>query len=121
MTDPLRFVIPPETVSSSTATDEPATPAAATPEPGQPVPNQPVPTQPNGSGNASAAPPAPASATPSAAELRFQSCRWRKAETPPFCSHPEVLPFAGTTGFKPESWCPGCAFYKLRRNPRRDY
>ena len=108
MTDPLRFVIPPETASSSTATDEPGTPAGATPEPGQP----------NGSG--SPAPPAPA-ATPSAAELRFQSCRWRKAETPPFCSHPEVLPFAGTTGFSPESWCPGCAFYKLRRNPRRDY
>jgi hypothetical protein len=64
--------------------------------------------------------PAPAEA-PSAAEARFQSCRWRKAETPPYCSHPEVLPFAGTTGFKPEAWCPGCAFYKLRRNPRRDY
>lgn len=58
---------------------------------------------------------------PSEAEARFQSCRWRKAETPPYCSHPEVLPFAGTNGFSPESWCPGCAFYKLRRNPRRDY
>ena len=116
MTDPLRFVIPPETAASSpTATDEPGTSAEATPEPGQPVPNPA-----NGSGNA--APPAPAPAvTPSAAELRFQSCRWRKAETPPFCSHPEVLPFAGTTGFNPESWCPGCEFYKLRRNPRRDY
>jgi hypothetical protein len=106
MTDPLRFVIPPETASSPTATDEPGTPAGPTPEPGQP----------NGSG----APPAPA-ATPSAAELRFQSCRWRKAETPAYCSHPEVLPFAGIHGFKPDSWCPGCAFYKLRRNPRRDY
>ena len=107
MTDPLRFVNPPETASSPTATDEPGRPAEATPEPGQPT----------GSG----APPAPAAATPSAAELRFQSCRWRKAETPPFCSHPEVLPFAGTNGFSPESWCPNCAFYKLRRNPRRDY
>lgn len=61
-------------------------------------------------------------AGPTAAEQRFQSCRWRKADTPPaFCSHPEVLPFAGTNGFNPESWCPGCAFYKLRRNPRKDY
>jgi len=120
MTDPLRFVIPPETASSSTATDEPGTSVETTPEPGQPVPNQPLSNQPNGSGSASAAPPAPA-ATPSAAELRFQSCRWRKAETPPYCSHPEVLPFAGTNGFSPESWCPNCAFYKLRRNPRRDY
>ena len=111
MTDPLRFVIPPETASSSTATDEPATPAETTPEPGQPQAGQP---------NGTSASPAPA-ATPSAAELRFQSCRWRKAETPPFCSHPEVLPFAGTNGFNPESWCPNCAFYKLRRNPRRDY
>jgi hypothetical protein len=57
----------------------------------------------------------------SAAEARFQSCRWRKPETPPYCSHPEVLPFAGTNGFKPDAWCPSCAFYKLRRNPRRDY
>jgi hypothetical protein len=63
----------------------------------------------------------PATQPTSEAEARFQSCRWRKAETPPFCSHPEVLPFAGTNGFNPESWCPSCAFYKLRRNPRRDY
>jgi hypothetical protein len=63
----------------------------------------------------------PAAAQPNEAEQRFQSCRWRKAETPPFCSHPEVLPFAGTNGFSPDSWCPGCAFYKLRRNPRREY
>jgi hypothetical protein len=66
--------------------------------------------------------PAPESPQPpSEADARFQSCRWRKAETPPYCSHPEVLPFAGTNGFKPEAWCPGCAFYKLRRNPRRDF
>jgi hypothetical protein len=100
MTDPLRFIVPPHPASSSpTATDDPGTaepPAAETP----------------------AAAPA---ATPSAAEQRFQSCRWRKAETPAYCSHPEVLPFAGTNGFSPESWCPSCAFYKLRRNPRRDY
>jgi hypothetical protein len=108
MTDPLRFIVPPEPASSSpTATDEPGT-AEPTAETGA------APGQPNGGGAAPVA-------TPSAAELRFQSCRWRKAETPAYCSHPEVLPFAGTNGFKPESWCPSCAFYKLRRNPRRDY
>ncbi len=113
MTDPLRFIVPPEPAVSSTATDEPATAGTPADTNAEPNPASPV-SQPNGSG------PAPA-ATPSAAELRFQSCRWRKAETPPFCSHPEVLPFAGTTGFNPESWCPGCEFYKLRRNPRREY
>jgi hypothetical protein len=105
MTDPLRFIAPPDETASTTATDEPAAaevPASSTISPG-PGPTPATPAQ------------------PSAAEQRFQSCRWRKPETPPFCSHPEVLPFAGTNGFNPDSWCPGCAFYKLRRNPRRDY
>jgi hypothetical protein len=26
---------------------------------------------------------------------------------------------AGTTGFDPEAWCPDCAFYKLRRTPKK--
>jgi len=30
-----------------------------------------------------------------------------------------VLPFAGKEGFKPDSWCPECAFYKLRRTPKK--
>jgi hypothetical protein len=30
-----------------------------------------------------------------------------------------VLPIAGTTGFDPEAWCPDCAFYKVRRTPRK--
>ena len=59
-----------------------------------------------------------------AAQNRFHSCRWRK---PPengivaHCTHRDVLPMAGTTGFNPESWCPDCEFYKLRRVPRREY
>lgn len=58
----------------------------------------------------------------SAAVQKFRSCRWRKATTPEHCGHPEVLPFAGTNGFVPESWCPDCQFYKLRRVlPRREY
>ena len=36
-----------------------------------------------------------------------------------FCTHRDVLPFAGKEGFKPESWCPECAFYKLRRTPKK--
>jgi hypothetical protein len=76
------------------------------------------PDRPDTPAPAPASTPAPAQ---SAAEERFASCRWRKPETPPYCTHPEVLPFAGMNGFKPDAWCPGCAFYKLRRNPRKDY
>jgi hypothetical protein len=58
----------------------------------------------------------------SAAAARFKSCRWRR---PPeegaveCCGHRDVLPIAGTTGFDPEAWCPDCAFYKLRRTPKK--
>jgi hypothetical protein len=30
-----------------------------------------------------------------------------------------VLPFAGKEGFAADSWCPDCAFYKLRRTPKK--
>jgi hypothetical protein len=107
MNDPFRF---------GTSTDTPPVPAAddtpATDAPGGEVSH---------AADAAAAPSPSAPATPSAAEARFASCRWRKQETPPYCTHPEVLPFAGTSGFNPEAWCPECAFYKLRRNPRKDY
>ena len=59
----------------------------------------------------------------SVALQRYRSCRWRK---PPedgnaldFCSHRDVLPMAGTTGFDPEAWCPDCAFYKVKRIPKK--
>jgi hypothetical protein len=56
----------------------------------------------------------------SPAEERFQSCRWRATpDAGAFCTHRDVLPFAGKEGFKPESWCPECAFYKLRRTPKK--
>jgi hypothetical protein len=67
-----------------------------------------------------AAPVAAASVSP--AVDRFKSCRWRR---PPedglveCCSHRDVLPIAGTTGFDPEAWCPDCSFYKLRRTPKK--
>jgi hypothetical protein len=51
---------------------------------------------------------------------KFQSCRWRATpDAGEFCTHRDVLPFAGKEGFKPESWCPECAFYKLRRTPKK--
>jgi hypothetical protein len=51
---------------------------------------------------------------------KFRSCRWRATpDAGEFCTHRDVLPFAGKEGFKPESWCPECAFYKLRRTPKK--
>jgi hypothetical protein len=56
----------------------------------------------------------------SAAVQKFRSCRWRAApEDGEFCTHRDVLPFAGKDGFVAESWCPDCAFYKLRRTPKK--
>jgi len=51
---------------------------------------------------------------------KFRSCRWKATQDQgEFCTHRDVLPFAGKEGFKPESWCPECAFYKLRRTPKK--
>ena len=58
----------------------------------------------------------------SAAVERFRSCRWRRpAENgqPECCGHRDVLPLTGANGFDPEAWCPECAFYKLRRTPKK--
>src|SRR5213594_3495140 len=59
--------------------------------------------------------------TPSPAVMRFKSCRWRRPpdEGTECCGHRDVLPLAGSTGFDPEAWCPECAFYKLRRTPKK--
>jgi hypothetical protein len=60
----------------------------------------------------------PAEASP--AVEKFKSCRWRATpEGGDFCTHRDVLPFAGKEGFVAESWCPECAFYKLRRTPKK--
>ena len=62
----------------------------------------------------------PAPAPVSAAVEKFRSCRWRATpEDGEFCTHRDVLPFAGKEGFVAESWCPDCAFYKLRRTPKK--
>jgi len=71
--------------------------------------------------------PAPESAVPPAdaavvapAVMKFKSCRWRcDPDDGEFCTHREVLPFAGKNDFKADSWCPECAFYKLRRTPKK--
>ena len=66
---------------------------------------------------------APEPSAASQAIMKFQSCRWRcDPDSGEFCTHRDVLPFAGKEGFVAESWCPDCAFYKLRRTPKkRDY
>jgi hypothetical protein len=65
-----------------------------------------------------ASPPAGPGLSP--AVEKFKSCRWRATpEQGEFCTHRDVLPFAGKEGFSPDSWCPECAFYKLRRTPKK--
>jgi hypothetical protein len=62
----------------------------------------------------------PAAPALSPAVEKFKSCRWRATpDVGEFCTHRDVLPFAGKEGFVPESWCPDCAFYKLRRTPKK--
>ncbi len=55
------------------------------------------------------------------AVTRFRSCRWheQKDGAAEYCSHPDVLPYAGRNGFNAEAWCLECTFYKARRNARK--
>ncbi len=58
----------------------------------------------------------------SASLVRFNSCRWQQPKeegTSPFCTHREVKPYAGTTAFDADAWCPECQYYKLRRTPKK--
>jgi hypothetical protein len=66
--------------------------------------------------------PAPAAAPESAAWIRFRSCRWQQPKengNSEFCTHREVKPYAGTSGFDADAWCPDCQYYKLRRSPKK--
>jgi hypothetical protein len=66
--------------------------------------------------------PATSDSPQSAALVRFRSCRWQQpAENGngEFCTHREVKPYAGTTGFDADAWCPDCQYYKLRRAPKK--
>ena len=71
-----------------------------------------VPSSPDESTPPEEAPPAVA---------RFRSCRWheQKDGAAEYCSHQDVLPYAGRNGFNAGAWCPECAFYKVRRNTRK--
>jgi len=88
--------------------------------PPSPAANEPVQSEPAPSPAQSAS--APATSETSAAFIRFRSCRWHQ---PPengnteFCTHREVKPYAGTSGFDADAWCPDCQYYKLRRAPRK--
>ena len=52
---------------------------------------------------------------------RFKSCRWHATQDggEAYCSHRDVLPYAGMNGFKPEAWCPDCTFHKVRRTVKK--
>jgi len=82
-----------------------------------PFPPSPTPAEPT---SPAADQTAPAAETDAPAVAKFKSCRWRAApEDGEFCTHRDVLPFAGKNDFKADSWCPECAFYKLRRTPKK--
>ncbi|HEX4566615.1 MAG TPA: hypothetical protein VH138_08275 [Vicinamibacterales bacterium] len=82
-----------------------------------PFPPSPTPAE---STSPAADQPAPAAETDAPAVAKFKSCRWRATpEDGEFCTHRDVLPFAGKNDFKADSWCPECAFYKLRRTPKK--
>jgi hypothetical protein len=82
-------------------------PAAPAEDPAAPAVSRPSPT-----------PPAAPALSPAVA--KFKSCRWRAdPEAGEFCTHRDVLPFAGKTSFNADSWCPECSFYKLRRTPKK--
>lgn len=58
----------------------------------------------------------------SAAFVKFRSCRWHQPKengNAEFCTHREVKPYAGTSGFDADAWCPDCQYYKLRRSPKK--
>jgi hypothetical protein len=72
------------------------------------------------SGQDPAAPPIADEPAVDPAVEKFRTCRWRATpDAGDYCTHRDVLPFAGKEGFKPESWCPECSFYKLRRTPKK--
>ena len=53
---------------------------------------------------------------------RFTSCRWHgtQDDAAAYCSHRDVLPYAGMNGFNPEAWCPECKLFKVRRTTRKN-
>ena len=69
-----------------------------------------------------AEPVVPAAPAGSPAFIRFNTCRWQQPiedGVAAFCTHREVKPYAGTTGFDADAWCGDCQYYKLRRVPKK--
>ena len=98
----------------------PGTPSVSTPAPMPSADASPGPSPANAAPSAEAPAAAPAEELVAPAVMKFKSCRWRCApEDGEFCTHRDVLPFAGKNDFKADSWCPECAFYKLRRTPKK--
>ena len=91
------------------------------PFPPSPSPSPSPASGPEESPSPEATPPAAAdAAVVNPAVMKFKSCRWRcDPDDGEFCTHRDVLPFAGKNDFKADSWCPECAFYKLRRTPKK--
>jgi hypothetical protein len=82
--------------------------------------------EPSTDSTSSGAPVADAGVAPavpvSLGHTRFNSCRWQQPideGNAAFCTHREVKPYAGTTGFDPDAWCGECQYYKLRRAPKK--
>lgn len=85
-------------------------------------PNQAEGIAPAAPADAPAAPQDAPSAADSAAFVKFRSCRWHQPKengNSEFCTHREVKPYAGTSGFDADAWCPECQYYKLRRSPKK--
>ena len=98
--------------------DDMMNPFPPSPSP-SPSPSSSAASSPVESPSPDAAPPADA-AVLAPAVMKFKSCRWRcDPDDGEFCTHRDVLPFAGKNDFKADSWCPECAFYKLRRTPKK--
>ena len=57
----------------------------------------------------------------SAAVARFATCRWHETQDAgaAYCSHRDVLPFAGRNGFNSDAWCPECEFFKVKRTVKK--
>jgi hypothetical protein len=85
-----------------------------------PWPEPPADDAPGSDNGPSETPSTPEQPAASPAVARFRSCRWKATpDAGDYCTHRDVLPFAGKEGFTPDSWCPECAFYKLRRTPKK--
>lgn len=119
-------VTPPDGPSPAQgATPSPLSPAPLSPAPLSPGPSVPAaPETATTAVNGAAAPAVTSDNPQSAAFVRFGSCRWqepadKETGAAAFCTHREVKPYAGTTGFDADAWCPDCQYYKLRRAPKK--